>query len=161
LKIRPPAQLDQGAVNRPRYLLPLSLALLTVLSTSSCYYVFTDAATRLAYDLKAGAAKLSGSDLQEWEIEHRPASFPYGVHGDYEIILNAVDQARQRGGSLGVTGEGVRSGTSYHLRFVTVPKELRIHKKKGEVTYLTLRKTGVPDDGRLRGNREIEVIAIR
>ena len=148
-------------MNCRRYLLPLSLALLTVLSTASCYYAFTDAATRLAYDLKAGAAKLRWSDQQELEVEHRPARFPYGVHGDHEIILNAVDPARPRSGSLGVIGEGTRSGTSYHLNFVTVPKELRIHKKRDEVTYLTLRKTDVPDDRRLRGHRAIEVIAIR
>lgn len=34
-------------------------------------------------------------------------------------------------------------------------------EEQGRTTYLTLRKTGVPNNDSLRGNQEIEVIAIR
>lgn len=56
---------------------------------------------------------------------------------------------------------GNRYATSYHLNFMTVPKELRIRKEAGEPTYLMLRKTGLPNDKELRGNKFIEVISIR
>jgi hypothetical protein len=44
---------------------------------------------------------------------------------------------------------------------MTVPKELSIRKAKGEPTYFLLRKTGIPDDGKLRGNKAVAVISIR
>ena len=127
--------------------------------------VLTDAATRLAYDLKAGAKQLNKSDKLEWEVEHLPVSSPEGIDGAYQITLQAVEH-RNNGingsGSMIVENVGGKHyGTSYHLRFVTVTKELKIRKERGEATYLTLRKTGAADDDKLRGNQEVEVISIR
>jgi hypothetical protein len=127
---------------------------------SGCNTV-TDPATRLAYDLEAGADRLIKSDKNELEVEHRPRGFSDGTSGDYTILLQAVQRNRLSGTlAVGVPG-GKRSGTSYHLNFMTVPKELNIRKSKGETTYILLRKTGVPNDAELRGPKAVEVISIR
>ena len=127
--------------------------------------VLTDAATRLPRDMKAGTKQLNKSDKSEWEVEHLPASSPEGIDGAYQITLQAVDQGNNGNngsGSLTVENVGAKYyGTPYHLHFVTVPKELKIRKKKGEATYLTLRKTGAANDDKLRGNQEVEIISIR
>ncbi len=138
------------------------IAVLTGLAFLSACNVATDAATRLAYDLEAGAKMLAKSDKNELEVAHRPVSSPEGISGDYTILLQAVQSSGPASGTL-VVGSvgGKRYGTSYHLNFMTAPKELSIRKASGETTYLLLRKTGVSDDGNLRGNKAVEVISIR
>ena len=145
------------------FLSVLMVAFLVACASGVFSNLLTDAATRLAYELKAEASKLKKSAQQEWEMEHLPIRSPEGIDGPYEVWLQAVEQGNNLSGSLSVGNVGgKRYGTSYHLRFVTVPKDLRIRKKKGEATYLTLRKTGVAnDDNELRGSREVEVISIR
>ncbi len=138
------------------------IAVLTVLAFQSGCVLVTDAATRLAYDLEAGAKTLNKSAEKELEVEHRPLSFPEGTSGDYWIWLQAVQSDDPVSGTLAVgTVGGNRYGTSYHLNFMTVSKELRIRKASGEPTYFLLRKTGLPDDGNLRGNKAVEIISIR
>lgn len=138
-----------------------AIAVLAMLASLSSCVLMTDAATRVACDLEAGAKTLMKSDKKELEVEHRPLSFPEGIRGDYNILLQAV-QSDKLSRTLSVrTDEGERYGTSYHLNFMTVPKELRIHKERREPTYFLLRKTGAPNDDTLRGNREIEIISIR
>ncbi len=139
-----------------------TIAVLAALAFLSACNVATDAATRLAYDLEAGAKKLNESGKNELEIEHRPLGSPEGISGDYTILLQAVKSGDPASGSLAVGAVGgKRYGTSYHLNSMTVPKELSIQKAKGDPTYFMLRKTGVPDDGNLRGNKAVEVISIR
>jgi hypothetical protein len=137
------------------------IAFLAVLAFLSGCNITTDAATRLAYDLEAGADRLIKSGKNELEVEHRPRSSPNGISGDYTILLQAVQRDRLSGtlavGSVG----GKRYGTSYHLNFMTVPKELSIRKAKGNPTYILLRKTGVPNDAELRGAKAVEVVSIR
>ena len=148
-----------------RILIPLLVVFWIAFGSGLFGNVLTDAATRLAYELKAGAKQLNKSDKSEWEVEHLPVSSPEGIDGAYQITLQAVkhdNNGINGSGSLTVENIGGKYyGTSYHLRFVTVTKELKIRKKKGETTYLTLRKTGVADDDKLRGNQEVEVISIR
>lgn len=139
-----------------------TIAVLVGLTFLSACNTPTDAATRLGYDLEAGAKELAKSHKNELEVEHRPVSSPEGISGDYTIMLQAVQSTSPASGSLAVEAVGgKRYGTSYHLNFVTVPKELNIRKARGETTYILLRKTGVPDDGTLRGSKAIEVISIR
>ena len=70
-----------------------TLAVLAVLAFLSACNVATDAATRLAYDLEAGAKRLNTSDKNELEVEHRPLSSPNGISGDYTILLQALQTA--------------------------------------------------------------------
>lgn len=114
---------------------------------SGCF-VFTDGATRLAGDLRSGAADLRSSPLQTLEVEHRPSSLPDGVDGPYRILLLATtDPTRSR--ALVVEEVEAKPGrrargwaTTYHANFVRVPKALSIQKEKGEPTILVLRKVG-------------------
>jgi hypothetical protein len=132
-----------------------------LLSVSGCV-LFTDAATRLASDLEDGTEVLLQSGKNELEIEHRPLAFPRGVSGDYFVWLQAVRKEDSASGTLAV-GEvqGERYGTSAHLHYVAVPKELRIRKKRNDSTYLLLRKTGLSNEEDLKGEKAVEVISIR
>ncbi len=139
-----------------------TIAIIAGLTFLSACNPVTDAATRLAHDLEAGAKELAKSGKNELEVEHRPVSSPEGISGDYTVLLQAVQSSSPASGTLAVEAVGgKRYGTSYHLNFVTVPKELNIRKARGGTTYLLLRKTGVHDDGNLRGSKAIEVISIR
>jgi hypothetical protein len=51
----------------------------------------------------------------------------------------------------GLGSEGGGGTTSYHRRFVVVPKTLRIEKLKGQPTVIVLRK--VSDDIQVEGLR--------
>jgi hypothetical protein len=118
-----------------------------LIGLSGCF-LFTDAGTRLAYELKDGAAELRASNQERLEITHKPLSFPEGVHGPYEVVLQqSVDCTKC--GSLFVgdiptsNADYTPSGgsTSYHLNFVIVPSELKVRKQKGEAVVIVLHKT--------------------
>ncbi|QTN34228.1 hypothetical protein HZ994_18515 [Akkermansiaceae bacterium] len=139
-----------------------TIAAVAVLASQSSCILITDAATRLAYDLEAGAKKLEASGQSGLEVKHRPLPFPDGVKGDYFVWLQAVRSDKPNSGTLAVGAvNGRRFGTSYHLNYMTVRKDLRIRKKAGEPTYLMLSKTGLADEANLRGDKSIEVISIR
>ncbi len=118
-----------------------------LLGLSGCF-LFTDAGTRLAYDLKDGAAQLRASKQERLEVTHKPISFPEGVHGPYEVVLQQSVGCTRCGtlfvGDLPVPNADYKPGggsTTYHLNFVIVPSELKVRKQKGEAVVIVLRKT--------------------
>ena len=118
------------------------------LCLGGCFLV-TDAGTRLANELKDGAASLRKSDQERLEITHRPASFPEGIHGPYEVVFQqSVDCTRCGSlfvGNVDTGSPGFRSGggsTTYHLNFVIVPRELKIRKQKDQPVVIVLHKAG-------------------
>jgi hypothetical protein len=135
-----------------------AVCLLVSLLLSSCV-LFTDGATRLAYDLEAGARKLRGSNQESLEVTHKPRSFPDGVKGPYQIELQESLKHPAEGGSLLVSdleshnfgNWGYNWSTTYHLNFVRVPKHLIIRKTKDEPAILLLQKAG----------NSIDVVSIR
>ena len=103
--------------------------------------LFTDAATRLAYDLERQAAAIRHSDETTLTFTHNPLSAPEGVTGAYTVTF--------KGGPLGTGFLSFSRGqqevwyhTSYHLRFVAVPKDLKIRKAAGQPFTVVLTKSG-------------------
>lgn len=127
----------------------LSIAATAVaLCVGGCVLI-TDAATRLANELKDGAASLRNSNQERLEIVHQPLSYPEGVHGPYEVVFQQSVDCSQCGSlwvhDLETSNPDFTPGggsTSYHRNFVVVPKELSIRKAKGQAVVIVLRKAG-------------------
>src|SRR5512134_1171005 len=104
--------------------------------------LISDAATRLAYQIRDEAAGLRRSGEATRTFEHRPKSWPDGISGDYRIEIVETKTAPRPGHrSIGVARnltEQTWYATSYHLNFVEVPKDLVAAHKKGEPTRVTL-----------------------
>jgi len=102
----------------------------------------SDAATRLAYDLRDEAATLRRSGQTARTFEHRPKTWPEGISGPYRIEITETRTSPRPGHrSIGVarnlTGR-TRYSTSYHLNYVEVPKDLVVSHQKDEPTLVTL-----------------------
>jgi hypothetical protein len=111
--------------------------LLPALLLAGC---FTDAATRLAYDIKAGAARVGSANGASYVVEHRTPSGRGQCTGPYTVQLDQV-------GALiiwcqGDGGEDVVSshGTSYHRRFVDTPRTWILEKGAGETLLIRLER---------------------
>ena len=146
----PPPNYDCTQTN-VSYALRMTAAAATLL-LASCILI-TDGGTRLAYEVVDGAERLRKSDLERLEVVHEPLSVLSGVKGPYEVVFQQTVDC-ERCGSLWVGGLGSEGGggtTSYHRRFVVVPKTLRIEKLKGQPTVIVLRK--VSDDIQVEGLR--------
>jgi hypothetical protein len=116
------------------------------LSTGAC----TDAATRVAHDIESGTRGLASREGARVEIPHDPRRWPEGCAGSY-ILRIAKGAAGNLGhnnfriqpdsGSLSVNCYGSSGNltgwtTTYHLRFVDVPKAVEIEKKADEVVLI-------------------------
>ena len=109
-----------------------------VLALAGC----TDAATRLAHDVEAGADQLRQSGDSSTVIVHLPDKYPEGCAKAYDIQFSAAS-------SLLVWCKDAKGGeatsshtTTYHLRFVKVPSTLQVEKSAGEYTFITLERAG-------------------
>jgi hypothetical protein len=100
----------------------------------------TDAATRVAYDLEAGAKQLESSSSSSYVVDHAPSKQPEGCPGGYTLQLNKESsllvwcQDESEGPSVS------SHTTTYHLRFVHVPETYKIHKGPGEHARIALTK---------------------
>jgi hypothetical protein len=110
----------------------------------------SDAGTRVSYDIEAGAKRLSMGEGSTVVVEHVPQSWPEGCSGPYDVEIERGASVGDGHGNFQVApgagplvvscAEGGGGSTTYHLRFVDVPKPLRVHKRAGEVTTLELRR---------------------
>jgi hypothetical protein len=102
----------------------------------------SDAATRLAYQIRDEAGALSRSGAARRTFEHWPKAWPEGIAGDYRIEISETATSPRPGHrSIGVARsltEPAWYATSYHLNFVVVPKDLIVSHRKGEPTVVTL-----------------------
>ena len=117
--------------------LRLALLVLSALLLTGC---FTDAATRLAYDIKAGAARVGSTTGAGYVVEHRTPSGWGQCTGPYTVQLDKV-------GALIIwcradSGEDVVSShsTSYHRRFVDTPRTWILEKGAGETLLIRLER---------------------
>lgn len=114
-------------------LLPLCLPLLT-----GC---FTDAATRLAFDIEAGVNRLGREAGAEYSIRHKTPSKPGECTGPYTVQLDKV-------GALIVwcrnaAGNTVSShSTSYHSRFADTPQTYILEKPAGSALVIDFERRG-------------------
>jgi hypothetical protein len=103
----------------------------------------SDAATRLAYQIRDEAAALKRSGSASRIFMHRPKGWPEGVAGDYRIEITETRTSPRPGHrSIGVARnltEPTWYSTSYHLNYVDVPDDLKVAHRKGEPTIVTLR----------------------
>ena len=132
--------------HRKAILILLAFALLSGATYLLIRYGFetfiSDAATRLAYQIRDEAAALNRSGASSRTFEHLPRPWPEGVSGDYRIeIIETPNSPRPGHRSIGVARnltDRTWYATSYHLNFVEVPRDLIVSHRKGEPTLVTL-----------------------
>jgi len=110
------------------------------IAVSACDIV-TDPATRLAYDIEAGADLLGNENGAAFNIHHATPSKSGECSGPYKVQLDEV-------GAMIVwckdsVGETVSShSTTYHARFVETPETTLIDKAAGETLTVSLERRG-------------------
>ena len=99
-----------------------------------------DGATRIAYDIESGVAQFQRSDAITYSIKHSPEAMPDGCAGAYTLQLS--EKSSLVIWCKNADGAGVTSShtTTYHLRFVDVPRTYRLEKSAGEPTFIDLAK---------------------
>ena len=113
--------------------------LFVFLVTLSGCGVFTDPATRIAFDIEAGVGRLSAEEGSSYTIRHTEPSKSGECTGPYKIQFDKV-------GALIIwcedaSGRTISShSTSYHSRFVDTPKTLILDKPAGSVLLITLER---------------------
>jgi hypothetical protein len=113
--------------------------------------VISDSATRIAYAVRDGAARLKSSKSDTLVLSVAWRSWPRGCAGGYRVAWNADDDPVPGIGVECTSGRG-SAGTTDSRRFVTVTRTFRVTKEKGEPLTVALRK-------RLDG--AIEVVAVQ
>lgn len=112
------------------------LLLLCLVALTGC---FTDAATRLAYDIENGVDRLGREVGATYSIRHNTPSKPGECTGPYTVQLDKV-------GALIVwckdgAGNTVSShGTSYHSRFVDTPQTYILEKSAGSALVIDIER---------------------
>ena len=100
----------------------------------------SDGATRIAYDIEEGVGAFRRSNDLTHSIEHRPKRFPDGCGAAYTVQLSA-NSTLVIWCKKSVAGETTSShATTYHLRFVKVPRTFKLDKAAGEPTVIELAK---------------------
>jgi len=140
----------RSALRRPRKRWA-TLALL-LLAAAGCETLISDMATRLAYAVRDGAARLARSRSDTLVLSVAWRSWPDGCPGGYRVEWNADNDARAPGVGVTCTSKRHTYGTTYARSFVKVTKALTVTKEKGEPVTIALRK-------RLDG--AIEVVALQ
>lgn len=103
--------------------------------------LFEDNGTHLAYVLERAAKELRASGAQEIVVRYETLDGPADSY--YVEITPSLDPSWTRqdvwSSYLVVSGR-TSGGTSYHNRFVFVPRRLYVRKEKGGPAELVLRK---------------------
>ena len=101
----------------------------------------TDAATRIAYDIEAGAKALGSSTDSAATVRHEPSRWPDGCGDGYALEIGRGASGDPGKGSITVkcAGRGIFY-TTYHLNFVVVPATVSVRKAAGEPVLLMLEK---------------------
>ena len=112
---------------------------IAVAALAACSLDFTDAATRLANDIEAGAGRLGSENGATYSIEHHTPSKAGECTGPYTVQLDKV-------GALIIwckdaAGHTVAShSTSYHARFVDTPQTWIVDKPAGATLVIEIER---------------------
>ena len=130
-----------------------ALAVLTVLAVSgaACETLISDSATRVAYAVRDGAARLKSSRSDTLVLSVAWRSWPDGCPDGYRVEWKA-DTDQYPGLGVDCTTGRRSYGTTYYRNFVRVPRSLQVTKEKGEPAAIALRK---------RPDGTIEVVAVQ
>jgi hypothetical protein len=115
------------------------LAVLAILIAGCVPSFLTDAATRIAYDIEAGAGRLGASDGSHVTIDHKTPSKSGECEGPYKLQVDKV-------GMLVIwcmdeAGKTVSSHTtSYFARFVDTPQTWIIDKPAHALLQIELER---------------------
>jgi hypothetical protein len=100
---------------------------------------WTDAATRLAFDIEAGTGRLGAQNGAKYSIRHNTPSKAGECTGPYRVQVDKV-------GALVIwckdaSGRTVSShSTSYHGRYVDTPRTYILEKPAGEALIIDLER---------------------
>ena len=117
----------------------LAFAVVILLVLASCGDLFTDAATRIAYDLESASQELGNREGMRYVLEHRTPSKRDECDGPYKVQLDHV-------GALIIwcydsNGNTISShSTTYHARFVDTPKTWLVEKAAHETLIIELER---------------------
>ena len=113
------------------------LVLLVFLLLAGCW---TDPATRLAYDLEAGASRTGQAEGATYTLQHRVPSKSGECAGPYRVQLDRVGAiivwCKDASGTVTVSSHS----TSYHARFVETPQTYVVDKPGGESLIVGLER---------------------
>jgi len=115
------------------------IASLVCLGAAAGCDVWTDAATRLAYDIEAGAGRLGTQSGAKYSIRHNTPSKAGECTGPYTVQVDKV-------GALVIwckdaTGRTVSShSTSYHARFIDTPRTYILEKPAGATLTIDIER---------------------
>lgn len=103
--------------------------------------VGTDAATRLAYDIEAGANRLGGEDGAEYSVHHQTPSKAGQCTGSYKLQLDHVGaMIIWCKDAAGATASS--HSTTYHARHVDTPRTFLLDKAAGTMLTIELERRG-------------------
>jgi hypothetical protein len=121
-----------------------ALAVLIVLAVSgtACETLISDSATRVAYAVRDGAARLQRSRSDTLVLSVAWRSWPDGCPDGYRVEWRADTDRLPGLGVICTTGRRGYATISYR-DFVKVPRSLQVTKEKGEPATIALRK--LPD----------------
>jgi hypothetical protein len=104
--------------------------------------ILSDPATRLSFQIRDEAKALRRSGKPTATFVQQPSTFwPDHFTGDYQISFHQMPGRPAGDRSLATeqtSGSGPRSGTTYHLNYVTVAQDLAVQHHLGEPTLVTL-----------------------
>ncbi|MCC7081193.1 MAG: hypothetical protein IT530_11020 [Burkholderiales bacterium] len=129
-------------VHRPEHPRPArcDVRILACLALVALLCGCTDGATRIAYDIEAGVGAFRRSNAATYTIRHAPERIPDGCGEAYTVQFSANSSLLiwcKRSGDGQVTAS---HATTYHLRFVKVPRTFKLDKAAGEATLIDLAK---------------------
>ena len=106
-----------------------------------CSDLWTDSATRAAYDLEEAAGAAQRSSAPIYTLVHRPKASPEGCSHDYSFQLSRQSALLMWCKSPDGTSNVASHSTTYHLRYVDVPEQINLEKRAGEPVTIELHKT--------------------